>query len=72
MGKRDHFRYYNDAEKTLKAQHPLHPSWTAIGDVGYVNDEGYLFLVDRKSFMIISGAVNIYPQEIIRERSRIC
>ena len=33
-------------------------------DVGYVNEEGYLFLVDRKTFMIISGGLNIYPQEI--------
>ena len=58
------FRYHNDAEKTRQARHPLHPTWTTLGDVGYVNDEGYLFLVDRKSFMIISGGVNIYPQEI--------
>ena len=58
------FRYHNDAEKTFEAQHPLHANWTSLGDVGYVNDEGYLFLVDRKSFTIISGGVNIYPQEI--------
>ena len=60
----NHFRYHNDEEKTRQAQHPLHPSWTALGDVGYLNDEGHLFLVDRKTFMIISGGVNIYPQEI--------
>lgn len=59
-----HFRYHNDAEKTRKAQHPIHASWTALGDVGYLNEKGYLFLVDRKTFMIISGGVNIYPQEI--------
>ena len=35
-----------------------------MGDVGHVDDEGYLYLTDRKSFMIISGGVNIYPQEI--------
>ena len=35
-----------------------------MGDVGYVDDDGYLFLTDRKAFMIISGGVNIYPQEI--------
>ncbi len=58
------FSYRNDQEQTRKAQHPLHPNWTSLGDVGYVNDEGYLFLVDRKSFMIISGGVNIYPQEV--------
>lgn len=58
------FEYHNDPEKTRSAQHPRHPTWTTIGDVGYVDDEGYLFLTDRKSFMIISGGVNIYPQEI--------
>ena len=36
---------------------------TTVGDVGYVDDEGFLFLTDRKAFMIISGGVNIYPQE---------
>src|SRR4029450_9737113 len=38
--------------------------WSALGDVGYIDDEGYLFLTDRATFMIISGGVNIYPQEI--------
>ena len=37
--------------------------WTTLGDVGYVDDEGYLYLTDRKAYMIISGGVNIYPQE---------
>ena len=46
------------------AQHPQHPNWSALGDVGYIDDEGYLFLTDRATFMIISGGVNIYPQEI--------
>lgn len=58
------FEYHDDPAKTKAAQHPDHPNWTAIGDVGYVDDEGYVFLTDRKSFMIISGGVNIYPQEI--------
>jgi len=58
------FQYHNDAEKTKKTQHPEHPNWTALGDVGYVDDDGYLFLTDRATFMIISGGVNIYPQEI--------
>lgn len=57
------FEYYNDPEKTREAQHPDHPTWTTSGDVGYVDDEGFLYLTDRKSFMIISGGVNIYPQE---------
>jgi fatty-acyl-CoA synthase len=61
------FAYHNDAEKTRSAQHPKHPGWTALGDVGYVDDDGFLFLTDRASFMIISGGVNIYPQEIENE-----
>lgn len=58
------FAYHNDPDKTAAAQHPQHPNWTAIGDLGFVDDDGYLFLTDRKAFMIISGGVNIYPQEI--------
>jgi fatty-acyl-CoA synthase len=61
------FNYHKDPEKTRSAQHPVHPNWTALGDVGYVDDDGYLFLTDRASFMIISGGVNIYPQEIENE-----
>ncbi|ORM24110.1 AMP-binding protein [Williamsia sp. 1135] len=57
------FEYYNDPQKTKEAQHPVHPAWTTSGDVGYVDAEGFLYLTDRKSFMIISGGVNIYPQE---------
>jgi fatty-acyl-CoA synthase len=58
------FEYFNEREKTKEAQHPEHSNWSALGDVGYVDDEGYLFLTDRATFMIISGGVNIYPQEI--------
>jgi fatty-acyl-CoA synthase len=58
------FAYHNDPEKTRQAQHPEHPNWGTTDDIGYVDDEGYLFLTDRKAFMIISGGVNIYPQEI--------
>ncbi|SPB14584.1 long-chain fatty acid--CoA ligase [Caballeronia novacaledonica] len=58
------FHYHRDEEKTRRAQHPLHPLWTAVGDIGYVDGEGYLYLTDRQSFMIISGGVNIYPQAI--------
>jgi fatty-acyl-CoA synthase len=58
------FTYHNDETKTRAAQHPAHPSWVTTGDIGYVDDDGYLFLTDRKAFMIISGGVNIYPQEI--------
>lgn len=58
------FKYLNDDKKTREARHPDHPGWSTLGDVGYLDSDGYLFLTDRKSFMIISGGVNIYPQEI--------
>ena len=58
------FAYHKDPDKTRAAQHPTHANWTAVGDVGYLDPEGYLYLTDRKSFMIISGGVNIYPQSI--------
>lgn len=57
------FHYHNDPEKSRSARHPAQPGWSTLGDVGYVDEEGYLFLTDRKSFMIISGGVNVYPQE---------
>jgi len=58
------FEYHNDPEKTAAARHPLHPGWNALGDVGYLDPDGYLYLTDRKAFMIISGGINIYPQAI--------
>src|SRR5579871_3422076 len=58
------FAYHNDPTKTRAAQHPAHDNWASLGDVGYVDEEGYLYLTDRKAFMIISGGVNIYPQAI--------
>ena len=56
--------YLNDSEKTRKAAHPDHPDWFAVGDIGKLDEDGYLYLTDRKDFMIISGGVNIYPQAI--------
>lgn len=58
------FEYHNDPAKTASARHPDHPNWNALGDVGYLDKDGYLYLTDRKAFMIISGGVNIYPQAI--------
>jgi len=61
------FEYHKDPEKTRSVQHAEHSSWTALGDVGHVDEDGFLYLTDRASFMIISGGVNIYPQEIENE-----
>jgi long-chain acyl-CoA synthetase len=57
------FQYHNDAKKTKDSRHPDHPNWSTLGDVGKLDAEGFLYLTDRKAFMIISGGVNIYPQE---------
>lgn len=55
------FEYYKDAEKTRGAISD--DGWGTLGDIGYLDAEGYLYLTDRQSHMIISGGVNIYPQE---------
>jgi len=54
--------YHNAPEKVREGTNKH--GWTTLGDVGWVDEEGFLYLTDRKSFMIISGGVNIYPQEI--------
>jgi long-chain acyl-CoA synthetase len=58
------FVYHNDPDKTAEATHRMHPTWSTVGDMGYLDEDGYLFLTDRKAFTIISGGVNIYPAEI--------
>jgi long-chain acyl-CoA synthetase len=55
------FEYLNDAEKTAKSRDKH--GWKTVGDIGYLDEEGYLYLTDRRHHMIISGGVNIYPQE---------
>ncbi len=55
------FAYHNDPDKTKRAYNAK--GWSTIGDVGYLDGEGFLYLTDRKAYMIISGGVNIYPQE---------
>ena len=57
------FEYYKDEAKTAKSRLKDSGFWT-VGDVGYFNDDGYLFLNDRSNDMIIVGGVNIYPAEI--------
>ena len=56
------FAYHNDPEKTAEATHAR--GWTTLGDIGKLDEDGFLYLTDRRSNMIISGGVNIYPQEI--------
>ncbi len=58
----DNFAYHNDPEKTASSRNQY--GWTSLGDIGWVDEAGYLYLTDRKSFTIISGGVNVYPQEI--------
>jgi long-chain acyl-CoA synthetase len=54
--------YWNDPEATAESIDP--DGWFATGDIGYVDAEGYLFLVDRKKEMIIRGGYNVYPREV--------
>lgn len=56
------FSYYGDPEKTAATFSP--EGWGTHGDLGYIDDEGYLYLCDRRTDLILSGGVNIYPQEI--------
>jgi long-chain acyl-CoA synthetase len=55
------FEYHKDPAKTASSRSPQ--GWSTLGDIGYVDAEGYLYLTDRKANMIISGGVNVYPQE---------
>jgi acyl-CoA synthetase (AMP-forming)/AMP-acid ligase II len=58
------FEYHNDPQRTRDAQHPQYPNWSTLGDMGRLDRDSYLYLTDRKDFMIVSGGVNIYPAEI--------
>ena len=55
------FEYHNDPEKTAESRDDR--GWSTLGDIGRMDDDGFLYLTDRKSYMIISGGVNVYPQE---------
>jgi acyl-CoA synthetase (AMP-forming)/AMP-acid ligase II len=61
LGGGNDFEYHGDPEKTAAARHP--EGWTTLGDVGRVDEDGFLYLTDRKAYMIITGGVNVYPQE---------
>jgi acyl-CoA synthetase (AMP-forming)/AMP-acid ligase II len=58
---RPQFEYHKDESKTKEAHDAR--GWATVGDMGYLDDEGFLYLTDRRTFMIVSGGVNIYPQE---------
>ncbi|MEI9932682.1 MAG: hypothetical protein WDM89_19650 [Rhizomicrobium sp.] len=49
--------------RRAESRNPKNPDWSTLGDVGKMDADGFLYLTDRKAFMIISGGVNIYPQE---------
>jgi acyl-CoA synthetase (AMP-forming)/AMP-acid ligase II len=55
------FEYHNDPDKTASSRHPK--GWSTLGDVGYLDADNFLYLTDRKAYMIITGGVNVYPQE---------
>lgn len=61
------FQYHRDPEATKNAYHALHQGWSTAGDIGRLDEDEYLYLTDRAAFMIISGGINIYPQEIENE-----
>jgi acyl-CoA synthetase (AMP-forming)/AMP-acid ligase II len=57
------FEYHNDADKTRASTDPRGHGWTTLGDVGRLDEDGYLYLTDRRAYLIIVGGVNVYPQE---------
>ncbi len=55
------FEYFKDPAKTASVYNER--GWRSLGDMGYLDEDGYMYLTDRSTFMIVSGGVNIYPQE---------
>ncbi|GAA5129717.1 AMP-binding protein [Haloechinothrix salitolerans] len=58
------FWYHNAPDVTMAAQHPVRPNWTTVGDLGYVDDDGFLYLADRESFVITVDGGAVYPREV--------
>ena len=56
------FEYYKDPTKTARAYN--NHGWSTLGDIGHLDEDGYLYLTDRASHMIITGGVNVYPREV--------
>ncbi|RSN62431.1 acyl-CoA synthetase [Actinomadura sp. WAC 06369] len=63
FGEGPEFEYHGDEDKTAASRDPKGRGWSTLGDVGYVDEDGFIYLTDRRAYMIISGGVNIYPQE---------
>jgi long-chain acyl-CoA synthetase len=57
------FEYHNDPDKTEDSRDPKGRGWSTLGDIGRLDEDGFLYLTDRKAYMIITGGVNVYPQE---------
>jgi acyl-CoA synthetase (AMP-forming)/AMP-acid ligase II len=57
------FSYHNDSEKTASSRDPNGRGWSTLGDIGRLDEDGFLYLTDRKAYMVITGGVNVYPQE---------
>jgi long-chain acyl-CoA synthetase len=57
------FEYHNDPDKTQDSRDPKGRGWSTLGDIGKLDEDGFLYLTDRKAYMIITGGVNVYPQE---------
>lgn len=58
------FTYHKAEGGAASALHPQHPGWTTLGDIGYLDADGYLYLTDRRNHMIVRGGVNVYPREV--------
>ena len=56
------FEYHNDPAKTTESRHPM--GWSTLGDIGHIDQDGFLYLTDRKANTIVTGGVNVYPQEV--------